>query len=365
MFSHDDSRFSACAQRLLECVQPPSYPFGVCSSLLPWIHRALPTSIRLSQQPPFTSCVVHSKYNLVTNNFTLIRLEIALCLFRAPIRHPLVNWPALVFVATPKLVPFKHNVFMFLTALAKFVDTRARIHESVITRLWPVLTSMIKNTAITSYSWARKLCPLSLGPSKLYDQTHPGITRVLAVSSGIKFTLNMADPMFMRMRRRMNMRGERVFRDQANPIDIYDDVELYDRFRFRRNDIMGIVDEIRDDIEYPATRQGSLPAVIQLLIALRFYATGCFQKMVGEMIGSASPLHPELSTESPMQSDNTWTVGYTCQPNTKPTNKRSSFYAWPAFRICGVVLTVLASEFKRPPWTNTSMSTATVTTVYR
>ena len=65
------------------------------------------------------------------------------------------------------------------------------------------------------------------------------------------------------------MRRERVFRDHTNPIDVYDDVELYDRFRFRRNDILGIVDEIRDDIEYPATRQGSLPAVIQVLGALQ------------------------------------------------------------------------------------------------
>ena len=48
--------------------------------------------------------------------------------------------------------------------------------------LWTVLTPMIEHTAITSYSWARKLCLISLGPSQLYDQTHPGITRVLAVS---------------------------------------------------------------------------------------------------------------------------------------------------------------------------------------
>ena len=31
--------------------------------------------------------------------------------------------------------------------------------------LWPVLTPMIEHTAITSYSWARKLCVISLGPS--------------------------------------------------------------------------------------------------------------------------------------------------------------------------------------------------------
>ena len=89
----------------------------------------------------------------------------------------------------------------------------------------------------------------------------------------------------MHMRRRRNIRRQRVFRDHKNPIDIYDDVELYERIRFRRNDILGIVDEIRDDIEYPATRQGSL----QLLITLRYYATGSFQNTVVEMIGISQP----------------------------------------------------------------------------
>ena len=156
----------------------------------------------------------------------------------------------------------------------------------------------------------------------------------------------MADLMFMRMRRRINIRRERVFRDRNNPIDIYDDVELYERFRFRRDDILDIVDDIRDDLEYPATRQGSLPVVLQLLIALRFYATGCFQNTGGEMI--VSPQHPERYTESPTRSDYTWTDGYTCQPNTKPTNKRSSCNACPAFRMCGVALMVHTSEFKPP-----------------
>ena len=41
----------------------------------------------------------------------------------------------------------------------------------------------------------------------------------------------------------------RVFRDRKNPLDMYDDVELYDKFIFRRHDILTIVDELRDDLE--------------------------------------------------------------------------------------------------------------------
>ena len=68
-------------------------------------------------------------------------------------------------------------------------------------------------------------------------------------------------------------------------MDMYDDVELYDKFRFRRHDILAIVDELREDLEYPDTRQGSLPATLQVLVALRMYATGCFQNLVAETIG--------------------------------------------------------------------------------
>ena len=86
-------------------------------------------------------------------------------------------------------------------------------------------------------------------------------------------------------RYRGNLQRERVFRDRTNPLEIYDDIELHARFRFRRIHILSIVDEVWDAIEYPVTRQGSLSGLLQVLIALRFFATGCFQNLVGEMIG--------------------------------------------------------------------------------
>ena len=71
------------------------------------------------------------------------------------------------------------------------------------------------------------------------------------------------------------MRRERVFRDRTNPLEVYDDIELHSKFRFNRTEILAMVDEVRDDVEHPATRHGSLPALLQVLVALRFYATGC------------------------------------------------------------------------------------------
>ncbi|KAK2156795.1 hypothetical protein NP493_1940g00002 [Ridgeia piscesae] len=77
---------------------------------------------------------------------------------------------------------------------------------------------------------------------------------------------------------------------------MYDDVELYDKFRFRRHDILTIVDELRYNLEYPDTRQGSLPATLQVIVALRMYATGCFQNLVIRSSASTSQPHPEPST---------------------------------------------------------------------
>ena len=95
----------------------------------------------------------------------------------------------------------------------------------------------------------------------------------------------MAVVVVWRRQHRRNVRRNRVFRDRKNPLDMYDDVELYEKFTFRRHDIVTIVDELLDDLEYPDKRQGSLPATLQAIVALWVYATGCFQNLVADTIG--------------------------------------------------------------------------------
>ena len=63
--------------------------------------------------------------------------------------------------------------------------------------------------------------------------------------------IKMAAVVVWRSQHRRNLMRNRVFRDRKNPLDMYDDVELYDKFRFRRHDILTIVDELLDDLEYP------------------------------------------------------------------------------------------------------------------
>ena len=64
---------------------------------------------------------------------------------------------------------------------------------------------------------------------------------------------------------------------------MFDDVELYNKFRFRRHDIIDITREVEIDIEV-TNRVYSLSPLLQVMIALRFYASGSFQDMVGETI---------------------------------------------------------------------------------
>lgn len=93
----------------------------------------------------------------------------------------------------------------------------------------------------------------------------------------------------LRGRRRQTIRRNRILRDRTHPFEIFDDVELYRKFRFRRQDIIDITDEICNDIKL-VNRHGTLPPLLQVMTALRFYASGSFQDVCGELIGIHQPI---------------------------------------------------------------------------
>ena len=53
---------------------------------------------------------------------------------------------------------------------------------------------------------------------------------------------------------RRALRRERVFRDRIKPLDIYDDFELIDKYRFDRQSIMMKCDLLQDDLESSTVR---------------------------------------------------------------------------------------------------------------
>ena len=68
------------------------------------------------------------------------------------------------------------------------------------------------------------------------------------------------------------MRRERIFRDRTNPLEIYDDLELIERFRFDRGTILQITQLLQDDLESSNFRDKAIPPLIKVLISLRFFA---------------------------------------------------------------------------------------------
>ena len=82
-------------------------------------------------------------------------------------------------------------------------------------------------------------------------------------------------------------RRERVFRDRTMPLDIYDERELVERYRFGRAHLMLICAALEAQLAFGAERLGGTPPIIQLLITLRILACGGFQLDAGDLFGLA------------------------------------------------------------------------------
>ncbi|KAL7403918.1 hypothetical protein ABVT39_006958 [Epinephelus coioides] len=77
---------------------------------------------------------------------------------------------------------------------------------------------------------------------------------------------------------------KRVLRDRIHPLDVYDDFDIYCRYRFRRAQIMRITDMLTPAIEHGSESNGALPPSLQVTIALQYFATGSMQNVVGDTI---------------------------------------------------------------------------------
>ena len=77
----------------------------------------------------------------------------------------------------------------------------------------------------------------------------------------------------------------RVFRRRINPLEEYDDEELRKRYRLSRELIQDLCNLIGRQLEPKTRRNKAIPAVNQICCALRYYATGIFQSVVGDGLG--------------------------------------------------------------------------------
>ncbi|KAJ8965440.1 hypothetical protein NQ314_004130 [Rhamnusium bicolor] len=79
-----------------------------------------------------------------------------------------------------------------------------------------------------------------------------------------------------------NVENGRNFRIRNDPFEEYSESEFRDRFRFTKDTVNYLAEIIRHDIEPTTLRNRSLSVAEQLLITLRFYATGSFQILIGD-----------------------------------------------------------------------------------
>lgn len=78
------------------------------------------------------------------------------------------------------------------------------------------------------------------------------------------------------------VRRIRFIRDRDNPFEMLNDSEFKRIFRLNKATVMNLVRTIGPRIEPTTRRNKSLDARCQILIALRFYATGGFLELIGD-----------------------------------------------------------------------------------
>lgn len=66
----------------------------------------------------------------------------------------------------------------------------------------------------------------------------------------------------------------RKHREKRNPFEVYSEVEFRSRYRFYKDTVRAIIAMIEDKISPMTSQHSTLTAGDQLLITLRFYATG-------------------------------------------------------------------------------------------
>ncbi|KAF0767076.1 putative nuclease HARBI1 [Aphis craccivora] len=72
----------------------------------------------------------------------------------------------------------------------------------------------------------------------------------------------------------------RYFRNRSNPFSEYDNTDFKQRFRLSKMMFIELLNMIQDHLHHNSHRNMSLSPMLQLLIALRYYATGAFQAVL-------------------------------------------------------------------------------------
>jgi len=85
--------------------------------------------------------------------------------------------------------------------------------------------------------------------------------------------------------RNIHVRQIRRLRDRFNSLEEYDGKDFRLGFRFRKDSVIDLVKILDKDLQHQTRRGLPLTPLQQVLIALRFHATGTFKWVVGDLLG--------------------------------------------------------------------------------
>lgn len=88
----------------------------------------------------------------------------------------------------------------------------------------------------------------------------------------------------LQRRRRRNLGVPRRIQDRSNPLEGLNDNEIFERYRFFPATIFFIVDLLKDNLQFASRRNNPLTPLHQVLVSLRFYATGSFYITIADTL---------------------------------------------------------------------------------
>ena len=80
------------------------------------------------------------------------------------------------------------------------------------------------------------------------------------------------------------MRRERRFRDRLDLLAM-SDRELIMKYRFPRHELIQMLEEMQPHLQRRTQRGHAIPTHTQVLLALRLFASGSFQNIIGDTAG--------------------------------------------------------------------------------
>lgn len=80
---------------------------------------------------------------------------------------------------------------------------------------------------------------------------------------------------------------QRVFRDRKNNFDNYSDEQFGERFRYSKGGVMKLAAFLQSDLKKSTSRSCDFPPEFEILIALRYYASGSMQLVLADTFSEA------------------------------------------------------------------------------